>query len=271
MPRSLSRRDFLTHSTATAAFASPTVLSAPVRQGALQEPQSVHTRFPAQDDESVQAVVRFSHFNLKRVRELVDARPALAKASWDWGYGDWETALGAAAHTGNHAIAEYLIEHGARPTLFSATALGQLDVVRAYVEATPGIQGIAGPHGIPLLKHARLGGDRSLPVFEYLQAVGGADVHPNQHPYEGASRESFFGKYRFGPGSEDYFEAYDQRGTLMFRRGGRTGRGLTHVGANTFSPAGAPAVSISFDVEAGLPVRVTVHDPDPIVTAIREG
>ena len=35
--------------------------------------------------------------------------PALARASWDWGYGDWETPIDAASHVGNRAIAEFLI------------------------------------------------------------------------------------------------------------------------------------------------------------------
>ena len=48
--------------------------------------------FPAQDPDVVKEMVGVSHGNLARVKELVSARPALARASWDWGYGDWETA-----------------------------------------------------------------------------------------------------------------------------------------------------------------------------------
>jgi len=61
------------------------------------------------------------------------------KAVWDWGFGDWESALGAASHVGNREIAEYLIAHGARPSLFSATMLGHLDVVKAFIAAQPGV------------------------------------------------------------------------------------------------------------------------------------
>ena len=35
-----------------------------------------------------------------RVKELVTTHPHLANAWWDWGFGDWESPLGAAAHTG---------------------------------------------------------------------------------------------------------------------------------------------------------------------------
>ena len=86
-----------------------------------------------QHQERVRSVVGASHSNLERVRELVLEQPALAKANWDWGFGDWESALGAASHTGRREIAEFLIAHGARPNLFSAAMLGEVDVVRAHV------------------------------------------------------------------------------------------------------------------------------------------
>lgn len=72
------------------------------------------------------------------MRMMLAEHPALAKCSWDWGYGDWESALGAAAHTGRREIALTLIEHGARVDLFAAAMLGMTDVVRAIVAAQPG-------------------------------------------------------------------------------------------------------------------------------------
>src|SRR5438045_7899682 len=123
-------------------------------------------------------MVWVSHYDQKRVRELVDSRPALARAAWDWGFGDWETALGAASHVGSRPIAEYLIEHGARPSLFSAAMLGQLDVVKAFVAAQPGVQRIPGPHSIPLLAHAKAGREAAVPVLRYLESLGDADAPP---------------------------------------------------------------------------------------------
>ena len=96
--------------------------------------------FPSLHPSLMKDVVGLSHSNLARVKEMVQQHPALAKASWDWGYGDHETALGAASHVGQRAIAEFLLGNGAPPTLFSATMLGQLDVVKAFVAATPGLQ-----------------------------------------------------------------------------------------------------------------------------------
>src|SRR5216683_2192626 len=134
--------------------------------------------FPSQPADLVREMVAVSHFNLKRVKELVEARPSLAKAAWDWGFGDWETALGAASHMGNRPIAEYLISKGARPSLFSAAMLGQLEVVKAFVAAQPHVQRIRGPHSISLLAHATAGGEAARPVFEFLQSLGDADAEP---------------------------------------------------------------------------------------------
>ena len=133
---------------------------------------AVPVTFPTQPPELVREMVSVSHGNVKRVRELVDARPALAKASWDWGFNDWETALGAASHVGNREIAEYLIAHGAHPSLFSAAMLGQLEVVKAFIAAQPGTQRIAGPHSISLLAHAKAGGANAEPVASLSGDVG---------------------------------------------------------------------------------------------------
>jgi len=94
--------------------------------------------FPTQDPALVREMVAVAHGNVKRVKELVDRQQTLAKATWDWGFGDWESALGAASHVGNREIAEYLIANGARPSIFSATMLGHLDVVKAFIDASPG-------------------------------------------------------------------------------------------------------------------------------------
>src|SRR4029453_19007078 len=40
--------------------------------------------FPSHDPDLVREVVGASHGNLGRVKELVTARPALARVSWDW-------------------------------------------------------------------------------------------------------------------------------------------------------------------------------------------
>jgi hypothetical protein len=55
--------------------------------------------------------------------------------------------------------------------LFAAAMLGQIEVVRAAVEAFPGIHKALGPHKIPLIAHAQKGGPAAASVLEYLQQL----------------------------------------------------------------------------------------------------
>ncbi len=161
--------------------ATPLLAASSAALQAFQSPQSppiptsVHSQFPSHEPALAREMVAVSHSRLERVQELLDRSPALANATWDWGFGDWETALGAASHTGRREIAMLLMAHGARPDIFTFAMLGQLDVVRAYVEASPGIQGTKGPHGLTLMLHARLGKAPAESVVAYLEEVGGAD------------------------------------------------------------------------------------------------
>lgn len=126
---------------------------------------------PQLDPQLVQDFVRAAHGNLERVTALVAEHPTLVNAAWDWGGGDWESGLGAAAHTGRREIAELLLAHGARMDVFAAAMLGHLDLVRAHLAAMPGALTAPGPHGIPLLTHAKMGGDLAKPVLDYLQGL----------------------------------------------------------------------------------------------------
>jgi hypothetical protein len=119
----------------------------------------------------VEEFVGNAHGNLSRVQELLEQTPALINAAWDWGGGDWETALGAAAHMGRRDIAEFLLERGARLDLFAAAMLGRLDVVETVLNAYPAMAHAPGPHGIPLLRHAIAGGEAAEAVVEYLQSL----------------------------------------------------------------------------------------------------
>jgi hypothetical protein len=231
--------------------------------------------FPSHPPELVREMVTVSHFDLKRVRELVEARPALARAAWDWGFGDWEDALGAASHMGNRTIAEYLIQNGARPSLFSATMLGQLEVVKALIAAHPHAQRIRGPHGISLLTHAQLGGDDARPVFNFLQSLGDAAAD-SPVPLTDKDATTLAGTYVFGVGATQQVEVtvepraplWSMYSPLTWTRKGTMGRPLIHVGERSFYPAGAPATRIRF-TEDNDGIVMTVHDPDLVLTAKR--
>ena len=126
---------------------------------------------PQLDPAKVQAFVAHAHGDFDAVRELLNEEPRLLNAAWDWGGGDWETALGAAAHMGRRQIALFLLEHGARLDLFAAAMLGYFDIVSAVLSDFPEMRDALGPHGIPLVEHARAGGADARAVLELLEAT----------------------------------------------------------------------------------------------------
>lgn len=276
----LSRRTFLGLASAAGlgAMSSPAIADAPRQQPGAQAggppakpaPPSIPDEFPTQPPALAREMVGVSHGNLARVNELLSLHPTLANAAWDWGFGDWENALGAASHIGNVEIARALLAHGARPSIFSATMLGQLAVVKAFIEASPGIQGIPGPHGITLLAHARVGGDAAKPVADYLIATGGADSVGKavDLPPELAAR--YTGVYTFGAREADRVEIAHEKGAVKFKRAGTAPRNLIYVGGHAFHPAGAPAVRVRFALTGeALATGLTVLDPDLVLSATR--
>jgi len=257
----VSRRVFL--SLVPAAVAAPVMAS-----GFQPAPLSAPGVFPAQDPDVVREIVAAAHGNVTRVKELVARRPALARAAWDWGYGDWETALGAASHMGNREIAGILLANGAHPTIFSAAMLGQLESVKALVAASPGVQRTRGPHGITLLAHARNGGAQE--VVKYLEALGDADVRYENLPLAAEDQAAILGTYTFGAGPADRLTVKpNSRGDLTIQRDGGVERNLFHHGNRVFNPAGAEAVRIRFSGEPARASLLTVEDGDTVVTARR--
>jgi len=129
---------------------------------------------PPIDEELVAEFVLKAHGDLGTVRRLLEQEPELVNAAWDWGGGDWETGLGAASHVGRRDIAEFLLEHGARKDIFAAAMLGEVEIVRAMLEAQPELRDARGPHGIPLRAHAEAGGEEAREVLELLGAAATA-------------------------------------------------------------------------------------------------
>ena len=127
-------------------------------------------RPPALEAERVRAFVGAAHGDLASTRAMLAEEPGLLNATWDWGGGDFETALGGASHMGRRDIAEHLLGAGARLDLFCAATLGMLDVVRAVVARYPDAVHWRGPHTISLLRHARAG--EAAEVVAWLEARG---------------------------------------------------------------------------------------------------
>jgi len=217
--------------------------------GAVQT--GIYPAFPSQSPERVQQFVGASHGNVETVRTMLKESPALAKATVDWGFGDWETAIGAASHVGNRAIAGMLMDHGARPDLFTFAMLGQLEVVKAYVEASPGIQKIRGPHGFTLMHHAKKGGKGSEAVVAYLERVGDADIRPSSLPLSDEEKQRLVGTFASGGEEPTRFEfAISPFNSLAIKREPYgVQRSLNYLGNNEFAPIGADAVRIRFNTD----------------------
>ncbi len=164
----VSRRRFMTRS------ASGLVLVSTPLGAFAQATQPVKERPPALGASLVEEFVRKAHADLAGTKALLAEQPTLLNATWDWGGGDFETGIGGAGHMGNRDIAEFLIGQGARLDVFVAAMLGRIDIVRALLTAWPNLLQSKGPHGIPLLRHARAGGEHAKAVVDYLESLGAA-------------------------------------------------------------------------------------------------
>jgi hypothetical protein len=242
------------------------------------ENYGIYEHFPNISPEIIAEVVGKSHFDLDRVKELVEQRPELSRSVWEWRFGDFESAIGAASHVGRRDIALYLMNKGARPTLFTFAMLGHLQVVKSAIEASPGIQKITGPHGISLLDHAyageRMKDEMSRTEIElleqtidYLVALGsaGGDKYIPVSPEE---QKKYLGDYRYGIGQNDGFTIdINMRNILSMGPIGEFGGALYKTGKNRFIYNGAPSVEITFGIHNGHVHSLKVSDPDVTIVA----
>ncbi len=245
---------------------------APATAPDLNWPQAVvgiSQAYPTTDAIVARDLVGAAHNNLDRVKAMVSRHPELAKVSWDWGFGDWESALGASSHVGNRPIAEYLLEQGAAPTIFSSAMLGHLDVVKAMIAAQPGLQRVRGPHGISLLAHARAGGPAAASVLSYLEPLAGANDPIPTQALSADERAMVVGRYSFGTNPREVFVIDDVREILGITRVGASRRNLLHRGDLAFSPVGAEAIRIKINRAGDRVDGLTVADPDTVITATR--
>ena len=276
MAQRWSRRSFFGLTSGLSALGVSSVTTKAWGQSPASPPSFASDVFPALDPALVREAVGVSHRDLKRLQELVERQPALARVSIDWGFGDWEACIDAASHTGNRPIADFLLAHGARPTIFSAAMIGQLDVVKAFIAARPGVQRTLGPHGLTLMWHAKQGGPDAAAVVQYLTAVGDADVPPATLPLAVPERDALVGKYTYGSGPRDHFTIEVRRDMLgreqltIERSGAPSRQNLYHVGNLVFFPTGVPSAKIAFAKEGAKITQLTVADPNVMLTARRD-
>ena len=232
----------------------------------LKEPK----RYPAIIEEITSEVVGVSHFNLDRLKELVNKRPELARATWDWGFGDWETAIGAASHVGRKDIVQYLLSKGARPDIFTFAMLGAYETDKSMIEFMPGLQKTLGPHGISLLQHVKNGNSKSkksIRLIDYLNKLGDADGQEYQVMNE-TEKQKYAGDYKYGEGEFDGFTVkVNSQKRLLFGKLGMFGGSLLKIGNHTFTYNGAPSVEISFQLENEKIISLTVKEPELILIA----
>lgn len=163
----MNRRSFVTQSFAAAAVLGSGVLASAQTTptpaaDAKPAPGTEPKRKPPLEGSLVWDFVKVGHGNLPKVKEMLAAEPMLINAMWDWGAGDWETAIGGASHVGNREIALHLLDNGARFDAFSAAMLGEAEVVTSMLRTHPALANARGPHGYTLLYHVGYTGDVAL-------------------------------------------------------------------------------------------------------------
>ncbi len=132
---------------------------------------------PAIKPEIVNEFVKIAHTDFSKVKQMLNEHPMLLNAAWDWGGGDFETAIGAAGHMGLKDTANYLLDRGARADIFVLTMLGKTEIVKSLLIEYPVLLNSAGPHGFTLLQHAEKGGKESEELYKHLQELGLNEKH----------------------------------------------------------------------------------------------
>jgi hypothetical protein len=235
-----------------------------------------HDLYPAIKLSVASEIVSVAHFDLKRLKELVDPRPELAKAKWDWGFGDWESALDAASHVGRKDIIEYLVAKGAMPTIFTFAILGQNQIVESMIASYPGIQRNLGPHGISLLQHAKtslqvdgVNKANSDKLVKFLESLGDADGK-QYLPVNDSDKEKYLGDYRYGNGKDEGFSIkLNMRNMLSLGKLGKSGGALHRIDENEFTYQGAPSVTVKFYFKNERAVSLTLTEPGLKLDAAR--
>jgi hypothetical protein len=164
----ISRRLWIGASLATAAGAA-SLLAADNAAPATQPTKKKVDKGPPIEPALIKQFVGAGHADLDGVKQMLAERPSIVNGVWDWGGGDFETALGGAAHMGRPDIVRYLLDHNARMDLFAAAVLNRIDIIEAAVAALPQVHKVPGPHGISLMAHAKRAD--AVEVIRFLESL----------------------------------------------------------------------------------------------------
>ncbi|MBK8836649.1 MAG: ankyrin repeat domain-containing protein [Anaerolineae bacterium] len=128
---------------------------------------------PNPTPEEIRDFVIAGHGDFDKVKTMLAAQPELLNLAYPWSETDSETAIQAASHVGNVALAEFLLAQGAPLAIYTAAMLGRRDDVTRLLAANPELAKVRGAHDIPLLPHAAMCGDVAL--VSALHAAGATD------------------------------------------------------------------------------------------------
>jgi ankyrin repeat protein len=111
--------------------------------------------------------VTFAHFDLDRVKKLLDLCPALlmTRATWD------ELGVEGAAHTGYEKCVRYLLDKGSPLSICTATMMGNTSRVNELLAEDAGRVHERGAHDFPLLWYTAFGAERA-DLAELLLGAG---------------------------------------------------------------------------------------------------
>ena len=115
---------------------------------------------PTQD--LIDQFVGNAHGNFTAVKALLEKYPSIISLNASWS----ETAVQAAAQTGQVEIVNFLIEHGADYDICTAAMLGNLDCMDDFLEENPDSINMRGAHGLPLMYFPAI--HSRIAVAEYL-------------------------------------------------------------------------------------------------------
>lgn len=119
----------------------------------------------------IKEFVHAAHVDFEACKKVIEAKPLLLNCTNQNKKGDFETALGGAAHMGRRDIADLLLSKGARMDIFVHAFLGHADLVRQLIGDYPQLLHAHGPHGFTLLHHAKAGEHEDLAAWIVEQGL----------------------------------------------------------------------------------------------------